>query len=200
MAPVVLEIESTHDFIQHVLSKHAPPTILVVCYPKADFIAELQRTESDDRLWQVPTLRMLSTSRTVKLAFCPDITHLRAYLASLSTDNSAAADNGLRQSNAVPMLAMLDPIQVHRPTSAFSAQGLNRTFAIAVEAARHLDVKLVMTETDATAWDEDLSMLNVTTKRLGELSVGRTVKARVVAERWCTFERLQSSDEDLNKW
>jgi hypothetical protein len=88
------------------------------------------------------------------------------------------------------MLAILDPIQLHRPTSAFSAQGLNRTFAVAVEAARHLNVRLVVAETDANAWSEELSMLNVTTKRLGELSVGRTVTARAVAERWCTFERL----------
>ncbi|KJX96515.1 hypothetical protein TI39_contig618g00014 [Zymoseptoria brevis] len=194
--PVVLQVESAHDFVQYILNKHAPPTTLVVCSPKADFITALQSTDSDSSLWQVSTLRMLSTSRTVKLAFCPDITHLRAYLASRSTDNSTSTDTGLRQSNAMPMLALLDPIQLHRPTSAFSAQGLNRSFAIAVEAARHLDVKLVIAETDATAWDEELSMLNVTTKRLGELSVGRTVKARVVAERWCTFERLHDTNDE----
>lgn len=40
----------------------------------------------------------------------------------------------------------------------------------------------------ASPWDEDLSMLNVTTKTFGAGErgwVGRTVRIRQVAERWC---------------
>jgi len=129
----------------------------------------------------------------------------------------------------VPLLAILNPIAIHKPTSAFSAQGLNRTFAAAVETALYLGQTLVMAEcrdgsggaafedsdemelvehgaagpltkdkevtqrSDASPWDEEVSMLNVTTKSFGvgeKAWVGRTVSVRRIAERWCRFERM----------
>lgn len=219
-SPIVIEIRSARDFLQYVLDHHAPPSTLVVCSSKADFLETLQLTEAVEGVMDrsgveqkehiredgtaaqtqhfAPTLRLLSASRTLKLAFCPDITHLRAYLACLTTDNSIetskqnAPDGALRMQHAVPMLAILNPIELHRPTSAFSAQGLNRTLSIAVEAAHRNQRKLVLTETASEAWNEELSILNVTNKRLGELAVGRTVTAKAVAERWCTFEGFAS--------
>lgn len=214
-----------HDFSQYVLDHHVTPSTLVVCSTKAAFLEALQ-TEPENsqdgqtainprRLWQTPTLRLLSTSRTLKLAFCPDITHLRAYLATYSitvAKRAAEQDDALRLHSAQPILAILNPIELHRPTSAFSAQGLNRTFAVAVEAAHQTGSKLVMAEVakmEATEleeqlqtarqdpffpWNEQVPILNVTTKRLGELSVGRTVKIRSVAERWCTFDWMPSLD------
>lgn len=46
----------------------------------------------------------------------------------------------------------------------------------------------------ASPWDEDVPILNATTKRLGELSVGRTVNIKSIAERWCFFEKMPSLD------
>jgi len=115
------------------------------------------------------------------------------------------------------MLAILNAIEAHRPTSAFSAQGLNRTWAGAVEAAHSTGSRLIVAEchndryapqpADAVTseaaeadvappvdpWDEEVSMLNVTTKTFGAGErgwVGRTVKIRTIAERWCRFESV----------
>lgn len=218
LPPIVVEVLHTQEFLQYVLEHHAPPSTLIVCCSKADFLETLQPADNSDdsavgdfeaedaqqmsersAAEQVkhfaPTLRLLSTSRSVKLAFCTDITHLRAYLACLTTDNSSGptkqleSDGALRMPGAVPILAILNPIELHRPTSAFSGQGLNRTFSIAVEAAHRNEQKLVLAETAPEAWTEELSILNVTNKRLGDLTVGRTVMAKAVAERWCSFQR-----------
>lgn len=217
LAPIVVETRTAQEFLRHVLDHHAPPSTLIICSSKADFLQSLQpsngtdatvdgRDDSEDEQRSAeespaeqtehfaPTLRLLSTSRTLKLAFCPDITHLRAYLACLCTDNSNDStqehekDGALRMPDAVPTLAILNPIELHRPTSAFSAQGLNRSFSIAIDAAYRNRLKLVLAETVSQTWDEELSILNVTNKRLGDLAVGRTVTAKAVAERWCSFE------------
>lgn len=223
--PVVLEAGNIGSLVQHILNYHAPPSSLVVCSSKTAFLERLQAeaanmaTEGTGNAWSTPTLRLLSTSRTLKLAFVPDITHLRAYLASYSTTiaerEPADNDTALRFAGAAPILAILNPIELHRPTSAFSAQGLNRTFAVAVEAAHHTGSRLILTEclapsestiepqdelsgqsSPSNPWDEHVPILNVTTKRLGELSVGRTVKIRDVAARWCVFEKLDTPQSE----
>lgn len=211
--PIVLDVQSVQEFVQHVLEHHAPPSTLIVCSTRDAFVASLkvapQTKRSSDGLehWlRTPTLRLLSTSRTLRVVFCPDITHLRAYMATYSmavADRTAGSDTA-RPKDAQPILAILNSIQLHRSTSAFSAQGLNRTFSVAVEAAHVSNSKLMLAEIppsgtieasstntqSSNPWDEELSVLNVTTKRLGDLSVGRTVKARTVACRWCTFEQM----------
>lgn len=174
--------------------------------------------------WGIPTLRLLASSRTVTLAFCPDVTHLRAYLAAYPHSHAKTGTINASPSgsmNASPILAILDPIQLHRPTSAFSAQGLNRTMAVAVDAAYRSACQLMIAEcalidhsstgepsesmpgvddTDASnlsttrsPWDEEVSILNVTTKTFGAGErgwVGRTVKIRAIAARWCEFRTL----------
>ncbi|KAM3424361.1 hypothetical protein BST61_g11101 [Cercospora zeina] len=207
---IVLEIQNVQEFVQHILKAHAPPSTLIVCCSKEDFLMTFKEPPAtssrsmdglDDWL-QIPTLRLLSTSRTLKVAFCTDITHLRAYLAVYGVNVAKRAretDTALRRKDAQPILAILNPLELHRPTSAFSAQGLNRTFSNAVEAAHSTNSKLILAERQsqpehigdshaniqqASPWDEELPILNVTTKRLGDLSVGRTVKAQTVAQRW----------------
>lgn len=174
-----------------------------------------------------PTLHFLATSRTITLAHCPDPTHLLAHLSALSYRKlsstplvQSAAPN---ISTARPILAILNPIRLHKPTSSFSAQGFNRTFASAIDTAHHLGQQLIFAEVESrqpypggsddhdwmdedrhrsdlggengvqaaeSPWDEQLSMLNVTTKTFGVGErgwVGRTVSVRQVASRWCRF-------------
>lgn len=219
LPPIVIDIRHVQELIQYVLEQHASPSTLIVCSSKADFFDALRPADIDESVDQAcpedeepmagvsaasqvkhfaPTLRLLSTSRSVKLAFCPDITHLRAYLACVPSNSSSGptsqheSDEAPRKPGAVPMLAIFNPIELHRPTSAFSAQGLNRTLSIAVEAAHRSGRKLILAESVFEAWNEELSILNVTNKRLGELAVGRTVTAKAVAERWCSFQTLAS--------
>jgi hypothetical protein len=50
------------------------------------------------------------------------------------------------------------------------------------------------------AWDQDLSMLNITTKTFGageRAWVGRTVRIRQVAGRWFEFRKLEDYDREL---
>lgn len=47
------------------------------------------------------------------------------------------------------MLAVLNPLALQRSTTDFSAQGLSRTFAAAVEAAERANMRLVVEETEA---------------------------------------------------
>ncbi|OQO09670.1 hypothetical protein B0A48_05072 [Cryoendolithus antarcticus] len=211
--------------IQSVLDKHAAPSMLIVCSNKEELLQKLLRENNQPRdslttdsheatdplvvrpssLLQQPTLRMLATSQTVQVAFCPDVSHLRAYLSVFPARSGASDSSG--------MLVLLDPLELHRPTSAFSAQGLNRTFALAVEAANRSRMDLVLAESiplptanvegDGESvelslipltdpWDQEISIFNVTTKSFGPGGrgwVGRTVQIRRIAERWCTFEQ-----------
>jgi hypothetical protein len=165
--------------------------------------------------------------KTLRVVFCPDIPHLRAYLATYSMSlakRSPAADTALRLTDAQPTLAILNPLQLHRNTSAFSAQGLSRSLSLAVEASYLTNCKLILAESSDSSrteglpnsspahehaaelpqicldpWDEEVPILNATSKRLGELSVGRTVTVKTVAERWCTFERLPQQNA-LYSW
>ncbi|TKA33604.1 hypothetical protein B0A50_00440 [Salinomyces thailandicus] len=250
--PVVLEAIGTTDFVRYVLDQHNGPSLLVVCDTKDAFLKALrdpdashfqarsnQRDEDDqdtslhgadvpsfEQSWATPTLRMLATSRTVKMAFCPDITHLRAYLATFASrtmERSTADQSAMGEPRK--FLALLNPIAQHRLTSAFSAQGLNRTFAAAVEAAYHTGSQLIVAECLAidprleadgitipglddqpmydersppeSIWDEQVSILNVTTKNFGAGErgwVGRTVKVRDIAGRWCRFQKWHAGE------
>lgn len=235
-------------FVQYILDQHAAPSTIVVCSSKEDFLSQLSAaaaekptdqandngntdpheqsdTASDSRPvkpapWATPTLRLLASSRTIKLVFCPEVTHLRAFLAT-HAHQLAKADDGeftsAKPTTGVPILAILNAIEAHRPTSAFSAQGFNRTLAGAVEAAHSTGSHLILAEcltykrdsesTDAVMgeateadeastvdpWEEEVSMLNVTTKTFGAGErgwVGRTVKIRAIAQRWCRFESV----------
>lgn len=239
------------EFIQHLLSKDSQPATIVVCTTKERFTEQLVAacvdtepsnideqqssdgepaetgpavTETHDLLKR-PHLLQLANSRTVKLVFCHDITHLRAYLATLAVPKARHVNPGTatyteESNHQTSLLAILNPIDIHRFTSTFSAQGLNRTFALAVEAAHATQRHLLMVEfpecqhreaeevadgydheNDAVhapplenAWDEEVSILNVTTKSFGVGGrgwVGRTVTIRRIAERWCVFSSAQ---------
>lgn len=239
--PLVLEGISLPDFIQYILKSHGTPSILIICSTKGSFLQQLHdsvATDADDdqdtghptqyQQWRNPTLRLLASCRTVKMVFCPELAHLRAYLAArayrMSTEAEAeSATSTSRQSYRT--IAILNLIALHKPTSAFSAQGLSRTLAVAVEAAYYTNSRLVLAECpfakpttdyedmselpdmpidgelhDATVltsnlWDDEVSILNVTTKSFGAGErgwVGRTVSIRAVVGRWCVFQDMKT--------
>lgn len=247
LTPLVLEGISLPEFLQYVMDKHAPPSTIVVCSSREAFIKQLQASFNENtpqkpanerepwdettletlrRLWSTPTLRLLASSRTVKMVFCPDVTHLHAYLAAYASrvakEPTPEVERPLHPRFPTSrLLAILNPIAVHRPTPSFSVQGINRTLALAVEAAYHSKSRLVLFEcpADGTSpstedammideqpvlpvthveepWDEEVSILNVTTKTFGAGErgwVGRTVKARTIAERWCVFQKMDAA-------
>lgn len=226
--------------------------------------SEDEPTEDDEAIdtlqhdLTTPTLHLLATTRTVKLAFCDSLPHLHAYLSLLthrhrqqqqrpSSDPPAASrlDASLPKAKK-PYLAVLNPIDLHRHTSHFSAQGLNRMFAALVDSADGLERQLLIAECSSSSsdghrlqrdedreddglgrdyeaddaqaaqdrtgdgdermggegrsdkqknvWDEEVSMLNVTTKKFGAGEkgwAGRTVPIRRVVERWCVFDKVK---------
>ncbi|KAK7538099.1 uncharacterized protein J3D65DRAFT_552077 [Phyllosticta citribraziliensis] len=197
--PIVLHGLSMTDLLQHLTATHSAPTTLIVCSSRDLFEHQLVRALGASSL-QVdqdgharkhplvtPTLHLLKSTLTVRLAFCPSLEALRAHLAVYRANHACEVSGGTRE----PMLCILNMLALHRETTSFSAQGISRTLAIAVEAAARCGQKLVISE---YPWSEQLSILNVTTKSFGVGSrgwAGRTVSARAVAERWCRFERYQ---------
>lgn len=248
--PQIITAIRLAEFIQHILNNDPRLATLIVCATRERFTEQLlaacidtqttatheARGLSNDEMAETepvtaethallkpPSLSQLANSRNVKLVFCHDLTHLRAYLVTLAIPKPATR---LEESNQQqPLLAILNPIDVHRFTTSFSAQGLNRTLALAIEAAhatrKHLvmiefpecqhreaeqDVEGYELESDAAPaaasvdlWDQEVSILNVTTKSFGAGGrgwVGRTVTIRRIAERWCVFSAFQRQQEE----
>lgn len=245
--PCVLDGLNTAEFVQYVLNKHSAPSTLIVCCSKDDFFNQLHHALTEhssnadeemtegrsstldpcQRLLQKPTLRLLASSRSVRVIFCPELPHLRAFLATFASQrarHSALSPSASRQGDG-RILAILNPLRLHRPTSSYSAQGINRTFAIAVDAAYHTKAQLMLAEcspfvqrherpqgsdelsvdlddplnvnAEGSPWDDEVSILNVTTKSFGAGErgwMGRTVSARRIAGRWCRFVDMSAHE------
>lgn len=229
---------SKEIFIEQLLAACTGPQANdVVTHPNPNPGGETTEAEPDGNkapepygLLRPPSLRELASSQSVKLAFCPSLSQLRAYLAKLAVSishqvhGSGTMNTDNIQANQ-PLIAILNPIDIHRSTSSFSAQGLNRTFALAVEAAHAIKSDLLMAECTSfrsseieqydpemdyedgfpppqpapeNPWDEEVSMLNVTTKSFGAGGrgwVGRTVSLRRIAERWFVFYAFQRDEK-----
>lgn len=92
----------------------------------------------------MPTLRNLATARHVQVAFCPSVQALLAYLATYS--GAAANEDGSHRRTGRENIVLVDPLALHVSTVSYSAQGLSRTFAAAVETAARLGADLVVAE------------------------------------------------------
>ena len=173
---------------------------------------ELYHSASRTHPLLIPTIHLLAMSQTIKVAFVPTISHLRAYLATCSSIESTggAPTTYVKQGPGRPILALLNPLKLHHSTNEFSAQGLSRTLALAVEAAAQLKICLVVAETSVNVtdedcdvgnrettsprspWSEEVPILNSSIRSgSGDRAwAGRTVELRQIAERWFTFERM----------
>lgn len=198
---------------------------VVICSTRESFLEEMYASMSDvdgneDRddgaahPLLVPTIHQLAISRTINLAFAPTLAHLRAYLATHESDVGLDSQSSTRDSEeTIPILAIFGMLHLHACTSEYSAQGLSRTFAIAVESATAASRRLIVvealgivpseelmpaTESDTVVpsdpWKDQVPLLNGSTRfgREDRIWAGRTVEAARVASRWCTFAQLES--------
>jgi hypothetical protein len=233
-SPVAVRLTNYAEIIDFIVKQNNVPTTMIICAARASFLAdlhaEMQRREpttllnlpeKDDSFsphsFLSPILQVLATSRMIHLAFAPTLPHLRAHLAVFSTNkNGKAASLHCRQSTSRrSMLVILDLVAIHRSTSEYSAQGLSRTLAIAVEAARLGDMNLALAEhykgdnddsssgindgarravNDAqqSPWKEEVPILSGSV-RFGNdegLWAGKTVDVGKVLGRWCRFVAL----------
>ncbi|UPX18829.1 uncharacterized protein EKO05_0009117 [Ascochyta rabiei] len=231
--PTVLHPLTLPALLDYLLSTQAAafsPTTLVVCSDQPAFLDDLARssahqqapTDQDGSLQQLltPTLHNLSATQHVKLAFCPSVQALLAYLTAYDRPAHVHAE----ESAGRDRLVLVNPLALHKSTPSFSAQGLSRTFAAAVEAALRTGAMLLLVECErrrdgradrvaedapvpggeeenpAAAeqqppWDQDVSLLNLSARRFGSGAgerawTGRTVKAKSIAARWFHFQHL----------
>ena len=232
LCPVAFKTNSYVELLEYILQTHSTPTLLVVCSTRDSYLQSLQaeiqnvspistpmaQIESTTGVFHPllhPTIHMLATTKSIHLAFMPTLSHLRAYLATYRPRQEMDSNSleARKQNTRIPMLIILDFLKLHCSTSEYSAQGLSRTLAIAVEAARLSDKRLVLAELQSRAENQDLSaMHNVTVGswqdpwedqipllsgsiRFGDDSLaraGRTTKVERVMKRWCNFEILEA--------
>ena len=126
-------------------------TTLILCSSREAFLQTLscslqtQHGRETDNLQQLttPTLHNLFTTRHIHLAFCASVQALQGYLAAYGRPG---AQHGIKHGKGERRLVLVNPLSLHAPTPSFSAQGLSRTFAAAVETALRVGAKLQMVE------------------------------------------------------
>ncbi|KAI9679334.1 MAG: hypothetical protein M1817_005354 [Caeruleum heppii] len=227
----VLECHLPTEFLDYILKHYATPTTVVVCSTREAFLEQLhlalRREVSDvvepgtspishgvEQSKEHPLLRstihQIGLTRGIRLAFCPSLQHLRAYLSVYQSSESHEKDSPLQGGPKTSILGLLNPISIHRHTPELSAQGISRTLATAVDAAVRAGMQIVMAEyeelseegeaTDylGNTWDEEVPLLNGTVRGYGtdeRAWMGRTVSLRRIAMRWCSFEHYEDRQD-----
>ncbi|KAJ5782905.1 hypothetical protein N7457_004679 [Penicillium paradoxum] len=197
------------DLLQQLLEGNSD-TNLIVCATKAAFLAQLTaaiRSQRADPTAAVghdlltKTIGLLARSSKIRLTFCPSLESLRAYLAVFSPVGGVAAEDRT-QCHDRHLLVILDMIALHVTTSEFSAQGISRTLASAVEAGFRAGMDLRLYECinaldpscadwGRNLWDVNVPLLNGSVRMRGDESIGnkRGVTVKRVAERWFKFDQ-----------
>ncbi|GAQ44385.1 hypothetical protein AKAW_08075 [Aspergillus niger] len=215
------------DFLQHIITQDAPTTILLICSTKEQFLEQLllasgpgtEEHNQHNHILTKNTIGVLSKSSSIKLVYCPTLEHLRAYLSVIRSSEdgvglqrellTTTAEEKGRQTKQPPppppLMAILNPLALHVPTSEFSAQGLSRTFAAVVEVADRGGMDLVLCECrdvgnstgvgsgigrGEVSWHTQVPLLN-SSVQVGEESTsyrGGGVPVKRVVQRWFEFD------------
>ncbi|KAI1332981.1 hypothetical protein F5Y16DRAFT_627 [Xylariaceae sp. FL0255] len=171
------------ELISYILHQHTYPTTLIIYSTKAEFlktlkedinhqqsISENKTKDSDDdhhpqqqerhfaekhALLSSP-LYQIATSRHIRIVYIPTVTHLRAYLAAFSPDESkippppppslSTTGTSGTTTKPSPHLIIYGFLALHRDTSEWSAQGIGTTAAALVEVSRRLRWRAVIIE------------------------------------------------------
>lgn len=216
----VLPCMNPWQFVTYILHQAASHATVVICATREAFLEDMcvsmpdldgteDRGDGTAHPLLVPTIHQLAISHTMKLAFAPTLAHLRAYLATHESLNSESSTQDCEK--PVPILAIFGMLHLHSCTSEYSAQGLSRTFGIAVESAIAASRRLIVVEARGSAtsqelmpatesdtvvpsdpWKGQVPLWNGSTRfgREDRVWAGRTVEAARVASRWCTFVQL----------
>ncbi|KAH8728701.1 hypothetical protein GQ44DRAFT_701858 [Phaeosphaeriaceae sp. PMI808] len=153
LLPTILYPLTLFGLLQHFVTSQpgTTPTTLIVCSTRDAFLQQLalnlkqeqsRNTNTSVLHLVTPSLHNLSTTRHVKLAFCASVQTLLAYLTAYGRGNSPQSDG----SKEKPRLVLVNLLALHAPTSSFSAQGLARSFAAAIESAFQANSQLYVVE------------------------------------------------------
>lgn len=225
---LALPAMNCHAMIEYVLQNHEAPTTIVICSNREAFLEDLELSLRADNVngnnaehgrldslhpLLIPTIHQLASSSTIKLAFVPSLTHLRAYLACYSPAESLTpmSTSHPRMDTQVPMLAIYGLLTHHRDTTEHSVQGLSRTLSNAAEAANAWGMRLTLVEPPRDAqppsaepamesetnlplspWSEQVSLLNTTfASTNGTTWAGRMVSIGAIVAKWCRIAGVQ---------
>ena len=197
------------EFIPYVLDTPAEPVSIIICSTRDSFLVNLALTvqsqpkhTSNGQEVLKDTIGFLANSTRVKLIYCPTLEHLRAYIGVLRPTSDDNAQHGIAagQNQRPPLVAILNCLALHLPTSEFSAQGLSRTLAAAVEVTSQNGMDLVLCECRDAAipadpmrgealWYAQVPLLNSAVRTGGDdaAGVGITVPVKRLAQRWFEF-------------
>lgn len=215
--PTVLSPLTLPGLLNYILAPQSRTahTTLIICSDREAFLQALllslqaQDGGEADTLQHmiVPTLHNLATARHVNVAFCTSVQALAAYLTTYSGP-AAELTTGKREEEETLML--VNPLHLHAPTPSFSAQGLSRTFATAIECALRVGAQLVLVEcvgmhgetrphddeddveeaigsrdsspaeANEDPWEQEVPMLNASIRRFGASSSDRSWAGRTV--------------------
>ncbi|KAK2882647.1 hypothetical protein FQN49_000121 [Arthroderma sp. PD_2] len=172
--------------------------------PSEEAIADDEGESSiENRHWLLSnTIDLISRSQRVKLVFCPSVEHLRAYLGGRFRNRKNLHEQGANGNlyQGTPMLAIVNMVSIHSSTAEFSAQGISRTSALAVEIAAREGVELVLcecksvhgggTERGSRVWDAQVPLLSSMVKSMGgEPSPNvKTIQVKQVMKKWFRFD------------
>ncbi|RAL14048.1 uncharacterized protein BO97DRAFT_404448 [Aspergillus homomorphus CBS 101889] len=193
---------SISEFLQSIL-KHDPPyTTLIVCSTRDQFLTRLfasvhparEAVAGRHRIYD-KTIGLLSKSSRVRVLFCPTLENLRACLSVIPSQSSTQGRDEVEgRDKARPLLAVVDPLSLHLPTTEFSAQGLSRTFAALAETSFKANMDLIVCEChesirpEESPWNTQVPLLNSTVRGSEETALfRRTVPVKRVVERWFEF-------------
>ncbi|ERF76496.1 hypothetical protein EPUS_06158 [Endocarpon pusillum Z07020] len=225
MKRVVVYYDTAPELLESRLRAQQGNTTLIICSSKKQYLQQLipflsvrqptpavafkEDTEAEDTCQSQrphflldPTLQLMSISKATKLAFCPTINTLRAYLSSLAIlDHTKSAPRA--------SLMIVDLILLHHATSEFSVQGLMRSLASAVEAAARNQVDLQLCECrdvhdlenpdrGARLWDAQVPLLSGSVRLRDEDAgwSGRVISIRTIVGRWFEFEKTEEPKDD----
>lgn len=215
--PTVLCPLGLPALLHHVLSTSLP-TALIVCSSRDAFLHTLVRAlalhhgrgQEKERLLALttPTLHNLRAARHVNVSFCASVQALLAHLTARNAAASREPGVGYEALGAGARIVLVNPLSLHAATPSFSAQGLSRTLATAVETALRLRAALIVAECQAPwaqqpeehvedaedptehpaeeaagaqdPWEQELSVLNVSAKRFGSGRADRPWAGRTV--------------------
>ncbi|KAJ0425594.1 hypothetical protein BJY00DRAFT_183155 [Aspergillus carlsbadensis] len=207
MAPMrrITNAQWVTDFLQNTLDQNRNFSTIIVCATRDSFLEQLTATvqlhsaeATGNHHLLTKSLGLLSRSHKIKTVFCPTLEHLRAYL-SVGVRPQAPAAEG--KQNRRSLLAILNPLSLHFSTLEFSAQGLSRTLASAVEVSYRANLDIVLcecqdaldpanTELGEALWYVDVPLISNSTRvgPGGSTWSGRSVPVKRVVERWFQFE------------
>ncbi|PHH70254.1 hypothetical protein CDD82_7245 [Ophiocordyceps australis] len=135
------------ELITTILARHAYPTTVFICSPRADFVnalsADLEAQKQQQQLSQhplllPPSIHQLVVSQHICLIFVPSVAHLRAALAVFTGPASCLPpqDDAPDAPDPLPPLCLVYGfIRLHRHGSEWSAQGLGISASLVVAAA-----------------------------------------------------------------